>query len=352
MIARTSSMWVDIDYRFKRDPRPRIQATIAAAEHALKRNPDAAAAYNFIGNAWGAQVDRWEEPHGLDPRASLQKSIDAYDACNRIRPTPDCYANAGVSRAALARWQMAHGLDAAATIEATVRNYEDAARFPDMTQPHYNICSTLASYARDRIENGVDPTPLFARARPHCEQAKKEDAGMVDARHTFGAMELALGLDAARGGRDPLRDWREGEDDLQAALRLEEKRDDVRADLAELLGARAQYLAAHQQPFADDLGRALDEARHAARNSPDDAEAQRALARAALMAARLHDRRALAEGLAAGRRAFDLKHDDVAAMLLVLELEWLDHRRDPDLLARAQSVNPHHPRLAQLAAAY
>jgi hypothetical protein len=221
-----------------------------------------------------------------------------------------------------------------------------------MTTVPGDACNLLADYARDRLASGVDPTASLERARPYCAQAKAETGGIADARGAVGGFELAHGALRAHTARDPLPDWHDAELDMQAALALQARRGDLRADLVELLTTRARYLAAHGQPFAADLSRALAEARRAAHDTPDDPAAQRALATAALAAGSLRDRRAITDGLAAGRRAIERKPDDVRAMVLVLELEWCERKPDPDLLARAHAVNPHHPRLALIAAAY
>jgi eukaryotic-like serine/threonine-protein kinase len=359
LLARSYIQAADNDARHQRAPRDHLRAGIAAAERAVVREPTSSLTLNFLGDAWGAMAQDWDVPHGIDPRPSLQKSIEAYDACNQISPSEDCFLNAGVSRAELARWQMAHGVGAAATIDAAVRNYQDGASSNPQGsfRAEQSICGILTEHARDRIEHGIDPQAILDRAEPHCAAARRDNAALADAAEYVGLFNHARALATWRRGGDPRPLWRLAQPDLEAALALDPRREDLRAELAALLAARADYLGARQLDARPDVARALLEARAALHANPDAGVSHSALAIASLAAARAGDRAAIAEGERAAEHALAIKADDGAALALAAELRLLDQRpgavaEGQRLVERALALDPMHPRLILLRAGF
>jgi hypothetical protein len=361
----------------QRDPRPFLQAAIAAAERAARRDTTQAQPWIYLGNAWGDLVDLWETPHGLDPRPSLEKSIAAYREAGHKIPDPDTYQNLGVSLLALARWQLAHGIDAVANLNAAVDSFEAAIRMQadEAAVPHANACGGLVSEAWALLAVGRDPAAWLGRAQAMCDAAKREAPGNYGVMVRSADFAAARALAAARTGGDPEPGWQRAIADAEAAMKIDGGDPDAPIVLVHALAARAEYAIDH--PALDHLAidaagpaaRAVAVARDAVGHAADSSDAHAALARADLAAARvaLHAGRpaaasiltSITAGRAAAARALAINADAGAVLLTAAELALLAAPRDPkaraaglDALARALTINPHDTRALVIRAGF
>ncbi len=367
MIARILWAMGQNDRRHQRDPRPRLVASLAAGAQALARDPRSANAFMYLGNAWSTLAEMWEEPHGIDPRPSLEKSIAAFEAAQSIAPDPEGYANVAASYAQLAHWQMAHGVDPISSVEVGVRSYKEAFRMlpDDMPDAHPNACNLLSDMASHLISLGRDPEPWFARAEPDCAAGKREAPGLPFAFEVAARFEGLRAVAAWRAGRDPMPFWERSLPDFEAALKLDPRREDFRADLASSLAERADFATAHGLDATEAVARALAEARRAVGIDETSPYALRALARASLAAARARVRAgkdpsaAVAEGTQAAERALGQNRDDGEALMVAAELHLVAAPRRPRatgpglaLTARSLALNPGNTRALAIRAGF
>jgi serine/threonine-protein kinase len=202
-LGRVHSQWARYQQDHNDDPRAELQKAIEAFE-SLGREPGARD-YNVhfqLGLAYKVWAG-YEEQKGDDPSANLDRAIASLEEATRIDERLfDAWLNLGstyLTRAATARAKDAEG-DAKKALTALDR--AKAARPKDMTTLFYagKVQRFLATRAR---AHGGDPRPALSAARALYREGIEINPRLAYMHHGLGATLLELSDDAWDRGGDP-----------------------------------------------------------------------------------------------------------------------------------------------------
>jgi len=147
------------------DPRPWLDRSVEAAEHAVALNPEAMRALNSKGNAlWGR--GRWMVKQGEDPRPVLESAIATFQqALLHRRFEHMIQGNLGSCYVVRGEWELNHGLDPRCSLQEALKHFEQALAINKLSVVSLANSSIAELYlARAAEGRGEDPRSLYAKS--------------------------------------------------------------------------------------------------------------------------------------------------------------------------------------------
>lgn len=322
-------------YMTSEDLAPELEKAVASARQALTADPQDAATYLALAEAWrlrGLELKRRgrdmsevvrEELAAAQRAAELRPSEEAFVALATAHdmradlPGPDPREAWGQAQAFLRRalelnpnhyqawfalgnaqlsqhmWESERGLPAQPTLAAATDSYRRAAALNDALSPvHANLGICLRTQAILEAQAGRDPRPAFRQSVAAYERAVQLNAELVPGWNNLGEVQGAIATWEVAHGLDPRASLERAVPPLQKAAGLNPRYAAAFANLGITYLGRAEYEWLAGRTPDEWLARARQDLGHALELNPEGAEAATALSGTHLVEAR----QALAQG--------------------------------------------------------
>ncbi|MEW6366328.1 MAG: protein kinase [Acidobacteriota bacterium] len=240
-------LWSEYQIRHGQDPSASYDRAAEAAQTAVRRRPDDSTGWLHLGNIQRARAV-YLMRLGQDPAEALGVAVHNLTEATR-RPPPSAFAHhyLGWAHTILGTGDMAQGRDPTPEYQEAIREYRDAIRIDQVfavTNSGNNIGETLNYLSQYRMAHGIDPTASL-------DEAQRMLEGILSANpdHLYARLNLidTLRLRAEylwRTGGDPTRALDQADAHSETVLKVNASDPDVRLIVAQPATLRGRVLLA------------------------------------------------------------------------------------------------------------
>jgi eukaryotic-like serine/threonine-protein kinase len=290
-LTTLGSLWwrrAQVDQLGDRDPRPALNASIAAIAQALRRPEFAHQLFHKLGNAY-TTLALFEIRRGADARASATKAVENYRESLKLKPKASVQSDLVWGLNVAASVESYAGRDPSELLVQARREGEGALE----KSPKYffalgNLAESDLLDANHQLFKGKDPSQAIDQARAHARRAIAERPNFRIAQSALGQASLLAARADVLAGRDPSSSLGDALVQFRRALEISPGHQESSRDLltAEVEAFRWRF---RQKPDAKGYADLLKEAKRLEKSFPSDAEL-------VMVEARLHAYASLREG--------------------------------------------------------
>jgi len=242
LLSNAYRMFGEYELRSGQDPTEWIEKSVADAELALRGNPTDSTTYASIGAAY-VLMGQFESEHGRDPMPTFDRAVDCLEHASRLGPTNDtAIMNLANCYRAKAEFQLGHGQDPRKALKAGIRNLERAIElFPMFANIYNNLGNCNQDLGLWEMAHGGNPTTSFDSAVRAHRKALELNPKHAFADGNLGNDYASIARYRMSCGQDPLEYFQLARKQYQDSLRLTPDDSIDFANMGDALKDQARY---------------------------------------------------------------------------------------------------------------
>jgi serine/threonine-protein kinase len=195
------SLEANIKINGDRDPRADVDKVQALANQARARAVDRAEVDSLVCIAqWELAV--WQGRHAIDPHAAFAVAVAAGDRVLALHSGARAHLMLSVVYAALSNYEGQHGADPTSSFQLSEQHARSSLAIDDDPGTHYCLARLLAAMAHYQADHGHDPESFVREAIKEYETALRLNQRRADAAAGIADALAARAIDQLQRGED------------------------------------------------------------------------------------------------------------------------------------------------------